>query len=109
MERTGQSSEPRHQDEARHTDDLVLGGDNKFTGLQLYFLRRLLRLVRMRQEQAGRLNAEGLRLLDRAIFSSYCDCLDQGVGSVAQSILHQFVPSKPPIAKSYENAGPQEE
>lgn len=54
-----------------------------------FFLARLRRLVAARQrhgslEDAGSLN---LRLLDRAVYSTFCDCLDLGVGEEARTIL----------------------
>ena len=70
--------------------DLVFSEEGQFTTLQLYFLRRLNRLAQLRQQQASHLNGDGLKLLDRAIFSVYCDCLDQGVGETAQAILHRL-------------------
>lgn len=73
--------------------DPIAGQEGRFTGLQLHFIRRLSRLVQLRQQQAGHLNPEGLKLLDRVIFSVYCDCLDQGVGDVAQAIIHQMTSS----------------
>lgn len=73
--------------------DFLAGEEGRYTGLQLHFLRRLRRLVQLRQQQADHLNSDGLKLLDRAIFSTYCDCLDQGVGDVAQAIIQQLTSS----------------
>jgi len=57
-------------------------------------LRRLHRLLRLRGEQSGQLNEEGVRLIDRAIYSTYCDAVDLGVMDEAQKLLHRFaVPS----------------
>jgi hypothetical protein len=54
-----------------------------------------LRLLRLRQEQSGKLNEDGLRLIDRAIYSTYCDAVDLGVVAEAQRLLHRFaVPAK---------------
>ena len=52
-----------------------------------YALTRLRRLLRTRQEKGGQLNAAGVRLLDRAIYSTYCDALDLGVGDEARECL----------------------
>src|SRR3990172_6573765 len=41
-----------------------------YSPLQLHFLRRLNRLLRLRQEQSAELNGEGVRLIDRAIYST---------------------------------------
>jgi hypothetical protein len=61
--------------------------------MQLHFLKRLNRLLRLRAEQAGQLNAEGVRLIDRAIYCTYCDCADVGVLEDAQQLLHRVATS----------------
>jgi len=61
-----------------------------YSPLQLHFLRRLHRLLRLRREQSGQLNGDGVRLIDRAIYSTYCDAVDVGVGVEAQEVLHRF-------------------
>jgi hypothetical protein len=72
----------------------VRGGEGRYSSLQAYFLNRLERLLRQRYEQRHLLASEALRILDRAIYSTYCDCLDLGVGSEAQRLLRRFpVPS----------------
>lgn len=68
-------------------------GNNSYSPLQLHFLRRLNRLLRLRSEQAGQLNEEGVRLVDRAIYSTYCDAVDLGVAAEAQKLLHRFATS----------------
>jgi hypothetical protein len=62
-----------------------------FSPLQTYFLRRLNRLLGLRAEQSGQLNEDGLRLIDRAIYSTYCDAVDLGVTAEAQDLLHRSV------------------
>ncbi|MDP2675303.1 MAG: hypothetical protein Q8Q00_10395 [Dehalococcoidia bacterium] len=61
-----------------------------YSALQLHFLRRLNRLLRLRQEQGTELNGEGVRLIDRAIYSTYCDACDVGVVSEAQKLLRRL-------------------
>ena len=61
-----------------------------YSPLQLHFLRRLNRLLRLRQEQGGELNGDGVRLIDRAIYSSYCDACDVGVVVEAQKLLRRL-------------------
>lgn len=63
---------------------------SSYSPLQLHFLRRLNRLLRLRAEQAGQLNEEGVRLIDRAIYSTYCDAVDLEVAAEAQKLLHRF-------------------
>ena len=63
--------------------------EGTYSPLQLHFLRRLHRLLNLRHDQAGQLNEGGVRLIDRAIYSTYCDTVDLGVGSEAQKLLHR--------------------
>lgn len=65
-------------------------GESSYSVLQLHFLRRLDRLLRLRSEQSGQLNEGGLHLIDRAIYSTYCDAVDLGVTAEAQRLLHRF-------------------
>jgi len=60
-----------------------------FSALQLHFLRRLNRLLYLRVEQAEQVNEPGLHLIDRAIYSTYCDAVDLGVTAEAQKLLHR--------------------
>ncbi|MFQ5879572.1 MAG: hypothetical protein ACE5IZ_05315 [Dehalococcoidia bacterium] len=69
---------------------ILLEGEERYSSLQLFFLQRLGRLLQLRQQQASQLNREGLRLLDRAIFSTYCDCVDLGVGGEAQRFVQRL-------------------
>ncbi len=72
----------------------LMGREGGYSRFQLHFLRRLERVLRLRYEQGGNLNAEGVRLLDQGIYSSYCDCVDLGVGNEAQKLIRRFpVPS----------------
>ncbi len=61
-----------------------------YSPLQLHFLRRLNRLLRLRQDQGGELNGEGVRLIDHAIYSTYCDACDVGVAAEAQKLLRRL-------------------
>ena len=61
-----------------------------YSPLQLHFLRRLNRLLRLRREQSPELNGEGIRLIDRAIYATYCDTTDVGVAEEAQKLLRRL-------------------
>lgn len=55
------------------------------------FLDRLEGMVAFRRQQA-RIRVPGdpnLRLLDRAVYSTFCDCIDLGAGEEARAILRQ--------------------
>ena len=58
--------------------------------LQVHYLERLKRLLSLRYEQNNGLGLEKVRLLDRSIYSTYCDCADLGVGVKAQGQLRRF-------------------
>jgi hypothetical protein len=61
--------------------------------LQQFFLKRLHRFASIRLERGRLLDVaeSDLRLLDKAIYSTFCDCLDLGAGDEARSILrHEF-------------------
>lgn len=73
----------------------ITENEASYSPLQLHFLRRLNRLLRLRQEQSAELNGEGLRLIDRAIYCTYCDACDVGVVEEAQKLLRRLpVPSR---------------
>jgi hypothetical protein len=75
------------------TEDMLSpagGSESPYSPLQLHFLRRLNRLLRLRSEQTGELNEDGVRLIDRTIYSTYCDAVDLGVAEEAQKLLHRF-------------------
>jgi hypothetical protein len=72
---------------------LLEGTEDRYSSLQLHFLRRLNRLLRLRQQQRTQLRPEGLRLLDRAIFATYRDCAAAGLSAEAQRVV-QFVGSR---------------
>lgn len=84
----------KHVDETKGgMDDLVFPiqeYEGSYSALQLYFLRRLNRLLRLRREQSVQLNGDGLRLIDRAIYSTYCDAVDLGVVAEAQRLVHRY-------------------
>jgi hypothetical protein len=66
---------------------LLEGTEDRYSSLQLHFLRRLNRLLRLREQQRTQLKPKGLRLLDRAIFAAYRDCAAEGVSTEAQEVL----------------------
>jgi hypothetical protein len=51
------------------------------------FIRRLERLMRLRRDYLEDLNPLGLRLLDRALYATYRDCLDYGAAREAKEIM----------------------
>jgi hypothetical protein len=73
--------------------------ESPYSPLQLFFLRRLNRLLRLRTDQTAQLNADGVLLIDRAIYSTYCDAVDLGVAEEAQKLVQRLsAPSSQPAA-----------
>jgi hypothetical protein len=71
-------------------DELVAipeGSAGRYSKLQLYFLRRLNYLLRLRQQRGREMDSTSLRFLDRAIFSTYRDCTATGVAADAQKVI----------------------
>lgn len=67
----------------------ITESEGSYSALQLHFLRRLSRLLHLRAEQSDQLNEDGMHLIDRAIYSTYCDAVDLGVTVEAQRLLHR--------------------
>jgi len=60
-----------------------------YSEVQLFFLLRLERLLRVRRDHAAISNSNDwwAKLLSKAIYSTYCDCIELGVGEDARSLL----------------------
>ncbi len=60
-----------------------------YSEIQLFFLLRLERLLRLKREHATLSSASDwwTKLLSRAIYSTFCDCIEQGVGEDARKLL----------------------
>lgn len=69
-----------------------LRGQDDRPSLQKAYLGRLRRLLRLRSDHHDDLNEQGLWLLDRSIFTTYCDCVELGVAFVAQEIICRSSP-----------------
>lgn len=66
---------------------ILEGSEDRYSKLQLYFLRRLNYLLRLRQQRGRQMDGASLRLLDRAIFATYRDCAATGVTADAQKVI----------------------
>ncbi len=60
-------------------------------GQQRMFLLRLRRLLWLRRSCVGQLEDSILKVLDRAIYSTYCDCIELEVDEEARQLLKQAV------------------
>src|SRR4030042_4553885 len=85
--------EPRDSGSSRWTS-APLGMDGASVELQRVFLRRLRRLLELRRNHEGELNCEGIRLLDRSIYATYCDCVSVGDAEAPiESVRRSSLPS----------------
>ena len=60
-----------------------------YTVVQRFFLGRLERLVGMRGAPDAHLETWQRTLVNRAIYSTYCDCVEQGLADIAQRVIHR--------------------
>ncbi|HLZ09586.1 MAG TPA: hypothetical protein VKT80_13425 [Chloroflexota bacterium] len=56
---------------------------------QRFFLGRLERLVGLKGAPDAHLEAWQQTLVNRAIYSTYCDCVEQGLADIAQGVIHR--------------------
>lgn len=80
--------------DAHQMDEVGLDGKanlQSYSPLQLLFLLRLARLLRERQDWARKLSSSDwrIKLLNKAIYSTFCDCVEQGVSNDARSLFEQ--------------------
>lgn len=73
-------------------------GVAKPAALREGYIARMRRLLRLRGQHEHELNEQGMRLIDRAIFSAYCDCRDAGLQDQALALLEEArFPLAPPL------------
>jgi hypothetical protein len=83
---TGDSQGAQQADLAR---DVRQGSPRNYSALQLFYLRRLTRLV-LHRKQSHNLVDPGdwrLKLLSKAIYSTYCACVELGIAGEAKNIF----------------------
>jgi len=63
----------------------------QYTPTQLFFLTRLSWLIRQRRELTNTLDATDWRtkLLNKALYSTFLDCVEEGIGDEAKGLLAQ--------------------
>jgi len=91
--------------EVRDEETAVLqGSEDRYSKLQLYFLRRLNYLLRLRQQQRTHgTDSATLRVLDRSIFATYRDCAASGVTADAQKVIQTAVASPSSTERTRKN------
>ncbi|MBI4212929.1 MAG: hypothetical protein HY534_01350 [Chloroflexi bacterium] len=73
------------------TAQVQTGGLRSYSPTQLFFLTRLSWLIRQRRELINTLDVSDYRakLLNKALYSSFLDCVEEGVGDDAKNLLAQ--------------------
>jgi hypothetical protein len=70
--------------------------------MQGVYLRRLRRLLQLRRNHEEQLNPEGIHLLDKSIYATYCDCVSVGAPEAAQEVLRRSSVRLPTSANDIE-------
>ena len=67
-----------------------------YTPTQLFFLMRLSFLQRQRRETVNLMDSSDwrMRLVNKALYSTYRDCVEQGVGDEAKLLMAQQAPER---------------
>jgi len=67
----------------------VVGAAQQLTKLQDHFLDRLQHFLKRKAEvqQVPRSDSRILKALDKAVYSTYLDCVEQGLGEDAKALL----------------------
>ena len=60
-----------------------------YSSIQLLFLLRLVRILRVKQKYDSLPGTDAWisTLINRSIYSTFCDCIEQGVGDEARSLI----------------------
>ncbi|MPZ15985.1 MAG: hypothetical protein GEU73_16445 [Chloroflexi bacterium] len=73
------------------TPSVHTGGLRSYTPMQLFLLTRLASLIRQRRELVNTLDPSDsrMKLLNKALYSTFLDCAEEGVGDDAKNLLAQ--------------------
>lgn len=72
--------------------DQAVGSLRGYTPMQTLFLMRVQGLINKRQQTVGLIDVKDwrIRLLDKALYSTYQDCVELGVGDEAGRLLKKM-------------------
>ena len=73
----------------RASDGAAVIGPDIAGATQALFLSRLRQLLERRYQSIESYTPEQQRALDRAIYSTFCDCLELGLNGQARALLRQ--------------------
>ncbi|HEX2173312.1 MAG TPA: hypothetical protein VHL09_12805 [Dehalococcoidia bacterium] len=84
-------SDKRRSGEGATSAGGAAGKVKSYSALQSFFLLRLGRLLRLKQLYSGLSGQEEWvpKLLNKSIYSTYCDCLEQGVTDDARALIER--------------------
>lgn len=79
------------EERAVNSAPVQTGGLRSYAPTQLFFLTRLSWLIRQRRELINTLDPNDYRakLLNKALYSTFLDCVEEGVGDEAKNLLAQ--------------------
>ena len=66
-----------------------ISGESATGSVRVALLRRLRRQLALRYRAVQFLDEQDVRLLDRSIYATYCDCLDLEMGDEARRLLDE--------------------
>lgn len=74
-----------------------LSSRSTYSAEQSMFLQRLQDLLEKRRQVEGHLARDDwrMRLLDKALYSTYCDCMELEIGDEARQMLHEAPHARP--------------
>ncbi len=66
-------------------------GSHSYSPLQMLFILRLTKLLRDRYEWSKQLDSSDwrMKLLNKALYSTFCDCVETGIGEEARRLFQQ--------------------
>lgn len=80
---------PSPKQTTRGQEEIEMPSERDYNALQSLFLSRLVRLLRQRRDYATVLGADDwrMKLVNKAIYSTFCDCLELGVADEARALF----------------------
>lgn len=85
----GVSDTPSPRPTEHGQEEIAMPNTRAFSPLQSLFLARLVRLLRQRRDYASVLGSDDwrMRLLNKSIYSTFCDCLELGIADEARALF----------------------
>ncbi len=75
--------------------------DQDWNQVQRFFIQRLWRLLNMQKQFDDAISAEGVRMIRRAIYSTFQDCVTSGVSGEASRLIREMTDDEAGIPESH--------